>query len=398
MALLGKVRWAEFLSPDSDVPPDVFFLVHGEGGEVDKIAAHKLLLAGVSPVFAKKFFGPMKDTNSEVKVEVDTSPEAFGIMIDYIYSRESDSEKIIKKITSPKTMFEVYHLADYYDIEKLNLKTKIEDLHDPPLRSFVTKETLTDCASVASGYKEIFPEFAERILLLCLEVYFATFPRDIPEELVAELKDAGKSAMQLPGIKTLSPFMDCSFHHIFADWGDLAYMVSRNYDLWHRSTIDEGAGSRVVRGNRTEVRTWSNQTPIPKISSSWKIFVAAHLCKAHTIYKSHMPIWVKMTAKDTSSAVTIKVFSGSPRALFKTGEGGTTTVDLMYPLEGNSRHKIELIHQEEGNNYSLSAFVDNMEVGKTSCSSLLLSNLTDVRITWGEAQGILIRDLGVLHK
>ena len=401
MALLGKVRWAEFLSPDSDVPPDVFFLVHGEGGEVDKIAAHKLLLAGVSPVFAKKFFGPMKDTNSEVKVEVDTSPEAFGIMIDYIYSRESDSEKIIKKITSPKTMFEVYHLADYYDIEKLNLKTKIEDLHDPPLRSFVTKETLTDCASVASGYKEIFPEFAERILLFCLEVYFATFPRDIPEELVAELKDAGKSALQLLGIKTLSPFMDCSFHHIFADWGDLAFMVSRNWDLWDRMTNDEW----VVSGNRKDlVRTWDNLTPIPKISSSWKIFVAAHTLTYMSHTHAKLLIRVKMTAKDTSSAVTIKVFSGSPRALFKTGEGGTTTVDLMYPLEGNSRHKIELIHQEEGDNYSLSVFVDNMEVGptsmlsKTSRPSLLLSNLTDVRITWGEGQGILIRDIGVLHK
>ena len=403
MALLGKVRWAEFLSPDSSVPPDVFFLVHGEGGEVDKIAAHKLLLAGVSPVFAKKFFGPMKDTNSEVKVEVDTSPEAFSIMIDYIYSRESDSEKIIKKITSPKTMFEVYHLADYYDIDKLNLKTKIEDLHDPPLRSFVTKETLTDCASVASGYKEIFPEFAERILLFCLEVYFATFPRDIPEELVAELKDAGKSAMQLPGIKTLSPFMDCSFHYIFADWGDLAYLASRNWDLWNRCTIDEWVVRKdlVMNGRKVTVeklyrripnlvRTWSNQTPIPKISSSWKIFVAADTLT----YMSHMhmAIWVKMTA------VTIKVFSGSPSALFKTEEDGTTTVDVRFPLEGNSRHKIELIHQEEGDNYSLSVWVDNMEVGKTSCSSLLLSNLTDVRITWGPAPGIIIRDLAVLHK
>ena len=202
MALLGKVRWAEFLSPNSDVPPDVFFLVHGEGGEVDKIAAHKLLLAGVSPVFAKKFFGPMKDTNSEVKVEVDTSPEAFGIMIDYIYSQETDSDRIIKKITSPKTMFELYHLADYYDLEKLNLKTRIAKLHTTsPLRSFVTKENLTDCASVASGYKEIFPEFANKFQLLCLEVFFATFPRDIPEELLTELKDAGKSALQLPGIK-----------------------------------------------------------------------------------------------------------------------------------------------------------------------------------------------------
>ena len=199
MALLGKVRWAEFLSPDSNVPPDVFFLVHGEGGEVVKIAAHKLLLAGVSPVFAKKFFGPMKDTHTEVEVEVDTSPEAFGIMIDFIYSQETDSERIIKKIATPKTMFELYYLAEYYDMEKLNLKTRIEELHTtPPL--FVTKETLTDCASVASGYKEIFPEFAERIQLLCLEVFFATFPRDIPEELVAELKEVGRSTLQLPGI------------------------------------------------------------------------------------------------------------------------------------------------------------------------------------------------------
>ena len=60
---------------------------------------------------------------------------------------------------------------------------------------------MTDCASVASGYKEIFPEFANKFQLLCLEVFFATFPRDIPEELVTELKDAGKSALQLPGIK-----------------------------------------------------------------------------------------------------------------------------------------------------------------------------------------------------
>ena len=168
-------------------------------------------------------------------------------------------------------------------------------------------------------------------------------------------------------------------------------MASRNWDLWNRCIDDEW----VVRGYRKDlVRIWSNQTPIPKISSSWKIFVAANTVTT----MSHMLIWVKMTAKDTSSAVTIKVVFGFPSALFKTEEDGATTVDVRFPLEGNSRHKIELIQQEEGDNYSLSVFVDNMEVGKTSCSSLLLSNMTDVRITWGEAPGILIRDLGVLHK
>ena len=202
--------------------------------------------------------------------------------------------------------------------------------------------------------------------------------------------------------------MDCSFHYIFADWGDLAYLASRNWDLWNRCTIDEWVVRKdlVMNGRKVTVeklyrripnlvRTWSNQTPIPKISSSWKIFVAADTLT----YMSHMhmAIWVKMTA------VTIKVFSGSPSALFKTEEDGTTTVDVRFPLhlQGNSKHKIELIHQEEGD---ISVFVDNMEVGptsmlsKTSRPSLLLSNLTDVRITWGEGQGILIRDLGVLHK
>ena len=59
MALLGKVRWADVF------PPDVFFLVHGEDGEVVKIAAHKLLLAAISPVFKRMFYGPMKEPKDQ---------------------------------------------------------------------------------------------------------------------------------------------------------------------------------------------------------------------------------------------------------------------------------------------------------------------------------------------
>ena len=55
MALLGRADWESFRSPDSEIPPDVFFLVKGEDGKSSKIGAHRILLAGISPVFRRMF-------------------------------------------------------------------------------------------------------------------------------------------------------------------------------------------------------------------------------------------------------------------------------------------------------------------------------------------------------
>ena len=120
---LSKVDWESFISPDSEVAPDVNFLVKGENGESSKIGAHKVLLAGISPVFKRMFFGPMKETEEVVEVKKETSPESFRAMVDYIYARHP--EKVLYKIMSPKTICELYVLGDYYDI--LNLKNKILD-------------------------------------------------------------------------------------------------------------------------------------------------------------------------------------------------------------------------------------------------------------------------------
>ena len=62
-----ETDWKRFLSPDSDLPPDVFFFVKGEG-QSKTIGAHKLLLAGVSPVFRGMFFGPLKEVGEVVEV------------------------------------------------------------------------------------------------------------------------------------------------------------------------------------------------------------------------------------------------------------------------------------------------------------------------------------------
>ena len=82
---ISKINWHSFLSPDSALPPDVFFLIEDvEIGEEGKtIGAHRLFLAGVSPVFKGMFFGPMKDTSEVVEVK-ETTPDAFDTMIKYI--------------------------------------------------------------------------------------------------------------------------------------------------------------------------------------------------------------------------------------------------------------------------------------------------------------------------
>ena len=205
MAMLGHVKWDKFLSPDSKCPPDVFFICKGEDGQMVYIGAHRLLLAGVSEVFANTFFGPMK--NSEEVVEVkDTSPEAFQLLINFIYSQKgrswSDgSDGIIDKITSPKLLVELFALEDFYGLqETLELKTTLmRKLKSYNYKPFVTRENYIESALVARNYKEIFPEMARELQMKSLQVHLATKDRDFPEDLLLELMDVAKTALQLSG-------------------------------------------------------------------------------------------------------------------------------------------------------------------------------------------------------
>ena len=83
-----ETSWQEFLSPDSEIPHDIHFLAKGadKGDDSRKkpIGAHKVLLAGVSPMFRSKFFGPMKEDREVFEVE-DTTYETFNTMLKYIY-------------------------------------------------------------------------------------------------------------------------------------------------------------------------------------------------------------------------------------------------------------------------------------------------------------------------
>ena len=106
---LREVNWQRFLSPDSALPPDVSFLVVDSGENVEgsgkAIGAHRLLLAGSSPVFNKMLFGPMKEMGEVIEVK-GTTPEAFNTMISYIYAPPLH-EFTLDDIQCPQKLFEL---------------------------------------------------------------------------------------------------------------------------------------------------------------------------------------------------------------------------------------------------------------------------------------------------
>ena len=118
-----ETNWQNFLSPDCDFPPDVFFLLKSEDGESPRksIGAHRLLLAGVSPVFRGMLLGHLKEIGDVVKVK-ETSYGAFTTMLTYIYKAPGEEFSLT---ACPQKLFELLKVADKYEI--LSLRTLAAD-------------------------------------------------------------------------------------------------------------------------------------------------------------------------------------------------------------------------------------------------------------------------------
>ena len=165
--------WQNFLLPGSDIPPNVCFLVKdatdGASGCSESIGAHKLLLAGSSPVFRGQFFGPMKETGEVVEVN-DTRPEAFGTMMRYIYRSPGATTFTLAAISCPQELIEVHELANRYQI--LGLK----DMTDRALDTLViTRDNMIFTASIAEKYKNTeFEEISKKLQMRCLKFLYDT--------------------------------------------------------------------------------------------------------------------------------------------------------------------------------------------------------------------------------
>ena len=89
-----------------------------KGGEV---GAHRLLLAGASPVFRRQFFGSLRETAEVVTIR-GTTVEAFRTLIDYIYSPPGQFS--LDHIGCPSGLFHIVNVAEKYQLPGLRLIAK----------------------------------------------------------------------------------------------------------------------------------------------------------------------------------------------------------------------------------------------------------------------------------
>ena len=210
-----ETNWKNFLSEDSELPPDVSFQVKGDEEEGWKIfRAHKTLLGGVSSVFRKQFFGPMKETMEVVEVK-ETTPEAFGTLLDYIYKLpEEETINIVGVIECPQKLFELLLLADRYQIANLvEVTSSILEY-----KFNVTRENVIFTMAVIANYKlqtTLFDELARKVLGRCVEWFRKetkrswdivallldsrnNFPEASPD-ILRNLSSVGDETLHLPG-------------------------------------------------------------------------------------------------------------------------------------------------------------------------------------------------------
>ena len=208
---VAQTDWQSFLSPGSNLPPDVLFLVKDEDGvgQGKKIAAHRFLLAGVSPVFRGMFFGPVNETGEVVEVK-ETTFEAFDTMVKYIYNPLGGDPFNLDQIRCPQKLFELLTLANRYQLAKLTTMASdaLESLT-------ITRGNMIFTATLARNYKEVFDDPSSKLIMKCLKFLFDTtcggdicalFNETVDNfpganlGILRELIDVGSETLQLPGI------------------------------------------------------------------------------------------------------------------------------------------------------------------------------------------------------
>lgn len=88
---------------------DISFRCSDQDEKDEAIKAHKFILASRSPVFEAMFFGAMKETNDEIKLD-DITAETFQLFLRYLYTDDVD--------LNYKTSMELVQVAHKYRVSK----------------------------------------------------------------------------------------------------------------------------------------------------------------------------------------------------------------------------------------------------------------------------------------
>ena len=134
------IRKSEIVLDPSVVPNDVTFRFK-QGDTQATVGAHKVIIAMGSPVFAKQFYGKLKETKEEIDIE-ETTQQSFKTMIDYIYGKTMDWKSL-----TVEQVFAIGNLAERYQVDELMKKVKEVAMVFPVVDS-------NDAVAIASTARE----------------------------------------------------------------------------------------------------------------------------------------------------------------------------------------------------------------------------------------------------
>ena len=134
------IRKSEIVLDPSVVPTDVTFRFK-QGDTQATVGAHKVIIAMGSPVFAKQFYGKLKETKEEIDIE-ETTQQSFKTMIDYIYGKTMDWKSL-----TVEQVFAIGNLAERYQVDELMKKVKEVAMVFPVVDS-------NDAVAIASTARE----------------------------------------------------------------------------------------------------------------------------------------------------------------------------------------------------------------------------------------------------
>lgn len=129
----------KFLNSDfhSCPPTDIRFTFNEQDGVIKEVKAHKMILASVSDVFYREFYGSLP-AESDIEIK-DSRHGIFLTMIEFIYNKKPNYKDADLEFLSS-----LYYLADKYNIAELRNRiiASIPE-HD------VTKDNVLDVALLA---------------------------------------------------------------------------------------------------------------------------------------------------------------------------------------------------------------------------------------------------------
>ena len=213
---IARTDWEQYRDLNSDIPPDIFFRVsedsrrdenievetEEEGDKTKMIGAHKLLLAGTSPVFKANFFGGMKMTG-EVMVVKETTMEAFSTLINFIYWPPGKGVFSLGLISCFEQLCNIVEISERYQV--LDLKKVAKDA----LQNLeVTAKNVIVVATIADRYKAFEDvnkilmtkslAFLERTMITANDVisFIVETKHDFPENGLEMLHDILKRKLE----------------------------------------------------------------------------------------------------------------------------------------------------------------------------------------------------------